>query len=310
MFQRQYLVPLSLLLVVACFDSNDSSQTNPSSQQLETSSSSQLSLSSSEPVGNLTIDSILRADDWAVLFPRRYGLGRDGCKGTEVDFFTYQSFIEAAKKFPRFAGEGSNDRRKRELAAFLANISHETTGGGGDGTWCGGFDKLTSSCLKYGLCYREEVGCEDQISCSGYGIATNGTTYHGRGPMQLSYTYNYCHAADSLGYDLCNDPSILIKNATASFESAIWFWMTEQAPKPSCHDIMVYDEDGAIGPQADPTRPTGFGLTVNVINGGVECGSGTMGNTLKDRQGFYKRYLLYFGLDTSGVTNCANMPSY
>ena len=43
-------------------------------------------------------------------------------------FYTYRAFINAAKSFNGFATTGNTDQRKREVAAFLAQTSHETTG--------------------------------------------------------------------------------------------------------------------------------------------------------------------------------------
>lgn len=43
-------------------------------------------------------------------------------------FYTYDAFIAAAKSFPGFATTGDTTARKREIAAFLAQTSHETTG--------------------------------------------------------------------------------------------------------------------------------------------------------------------------------------
>lgn len=43
-------------------------------------------------------------------------------------FYTYDAFVSAAKAFPSFGTTGDTDTRKREIAAFLAQTSHETTG--------------------------------------------------------------------------------------------------------------------------------------------------------------------------------------
>ena len=43
-------------------------------------------------------------------------------------FYTYQAFISAAKSFVGFGSTGDTNTRKREIAAFLAQTSHETTG--------------------------------------------------------------------------------------------------------------------------------------------------------------------------------------
>lgn len=43
-------------------------------------------------------------------------------------FYSYDAFIAAAKSFGEFAATGDVATRKREIAAFLAQTSHETTG--------------------------------------------------------------------------------------------------------------------------------------------------------------------------------------
>lgn len=43
-------------------------------------------------------------------------------------FYTYDAFIAAANSFTGFGTTGDADTQKREIAAFLAQTSHETTG--------------------------------------------------------------------------------------------------------------------------------------------------------------------------------------
>lgn len=43
-------------------------------------------------------------------------------------FYTYDAFITAANSFSGFGTTGDADTQKREIAAFLAQTSHETTG--------------------------------------------------------------------------------------------------------------------------------------------------------------------------------------
>lgn len=44
------------------------------------------------------------------------------------NFYTYDAFISAANSFAGFGNTGDLDTRKREIAAFLGQTSHETTG--------------------------------------------------------------------------------------------------------------------------------------------------------------------------------------
>jgi len=48
------------------------------------------------------------------------------CRGK--GFYTYSAFINAARVYRGFGTTGNDEVRKRELAAFFAQTSHETTG--------------------------------------------------------------------------------------------------------------------------------------------------------------------------------------
>lgn len=50
----------------------------------------------------------------------------NACQGK--GFYTYNAFITAARSFRGFGTTGDTTRRKREVAAFFAQTSHETTG--------------------------------------------------------------------------------------------------------------------------------------------------------------------------------------
>lgn len=107
-------------------------------------------------------------------------LHKDNAACPAKNFYTYDSFIMASRSFRRFGSCGSLTTRKREVAAFLAQISHETTGG-----WATAPDGPYA----WGLCFKEEVSPQ-----SDYCDSTNqqwpcfpGKTYKGRGPIQLSW---------------------------------------------------------------------------------------------------------------------------
>ena len=48
----------------------------------------------------------------------------DSCAGKT--FYTYTDFINAANAFSAFGTTGTSDDQKREIAAFFANVAHET----------------------------------------------------------------------------------------------------------------------------------------------------------------------------------------
>ena len=51
--------------------------------------------------------------------------------------------------------------------------------------------------------------------------------------------YNYGQAGKAIGADLINNPDLVATDPIISFKTAIWFWMTPQANKPSSHDVII-----------------------------------------------------------------------
>ena len=133
--------------------------------------------------------------------------------------------------------------------------------------------------------------------------------YYGRGPIQISYPYNYIAFSNTdfvhrHGYNLYADPG-LISSPEANQEarssllwgSALWFWMTPQSPKPSAHAVMT-NQWKLTAADIKNNRKPGFGSVINIINGGLECGVGR--GTDKDvkvqnRINAYKRILNIIG---------------
>lgn len=200
-------------------------------------------------------------------------------------FYTYSAFIAAAKIFPDFGNAGNLESRKRELAAFFGQTSQETTGG-----WSAAPDGPYA----WGYCFKESKSPDK---------------YHGRGPIQLEWDYNYKAAGAALRYDLINNPDLLVTDATISFKAALWFWMTAQPPKPSCHDVIL----GKWSPSAADTaagRVAGYGMLTNIINGGVECGQGTSNAGQNGRIGFYQRYCKMLGVASGSNLDCNNQKHF
>jgi len=247
---------------------------------------------STPPSGN-GFASIVSRETYEAMFPNRNQL------------YTYDSLITAVQKYPQFCNEGSNEQRRWEAAAFLANIAHETTGG---------WDTAPGGRYAWGLRFVEEVGCENG-NCTQYCDASNttypcvpGKTYHGRGPMQLSWNYNYGQVGRALGLDLLHDPDLVKTDGVISFLTALWFWMTPQPPKPSAHDVI----SGKWTPSANDAnlgRFPGFGMTINIINGGIECSKPTPPQ-VEDRVGFYRRFAEMLGVSIGDNIYCDRMAHY
>ncbi|MEB3178449.1 MAG: glycoside hydrolase family 19 protein [Nostocaceae cyanobacterium] len=244
------------------------------------------------PSGN-GFASIVSRQTYEAMFPNRNQL------------YTYDSLITAVQKYPKFCNEGSDTQRKREAAAFLANIAHETTGG---------WDTAPGGRYAWGLRFVEEVGCENG-NCTQYCDASNttypcvpGKTYHGRGPMQLSWNYNYGQVGRALGIDLLHNPDLVKTDGVISFLTALWFWMTPQPPKPSAHDV-ISGKWTPSGNDANLGRFPGFGMTINIINGGIECSKPTPPQ-VEDRVGFYRRFAEMLGVSLGDNIYCDRMAHY
>lgn len=181
--------------------------------------------------------------------------------------YTYEGFVEAAKQWPLFCGEGDNDARKREVAAFFAHMVQETAG----------------------LKFLEEISppiaycdaAKPQFPCGN-------RSYHGRGPLQLSWNYNYGTAGQALGLSLLENPGLVVASSVNSFNAALWWWMTRQ-PLNSAHSTIVSGK--------------GFGQTIQLINGALECG-GKAPTAVNNRVNAFKSFTSQLGVSTGGNEGC------
>lgn len=189
---------------------------------------------------------------------------RNDPRCTSNRFYTYNAFIAAARSFNGFGTSGDLVTRKRELAAFLAQTSHETTGG---------WPSAPDGPYAWGYCFVRERGNPGAYCSPEKGRCSPGRKYYGRGPLQITHNYNYAQAGRGIGVDLINNPDLVATDPVISFKTAIWFWMTPQANKPSSHDVII----GRWTPSAadrSAGRAPGYGVITNIINGGIECGHG------------------------------------
>jgi predicted chitinase len=183
-------------------------------------------------------------------------------------FYTYQGLVNAASEYPAFASTGDLDTRKREAAAFLANVARETGH----------------------LIYIDQIQKDDYCSPSGNCPCEPGKQYFGRGPIQISWNYNYCSAGTALGIDLLAFPELVSQDATIAWATALWFWNTQTgAGNYTPHEAMV---DGH-----------GFGETIRSINGSVECGGGPSEGVLA-RVDFYTGFCGLLAVSTGDNLTC------
>jgi len=103
--------------------------------------------------------------------------------------------------------------------------------------------------------------------------------YYGRGPMQLSWNYNYGQFSNVFAPSSYNSkmylldyPDLIHEDGSLAMMAGIWFYMNPQDPKPSMHDVMTFFFEPTAADIAG-NYGTNFGTTTNIINGGQECGS-------------------------------------
>ncbi|WP_430785331.1 glycoside hydrolase family 19 protein [Actinoplanes sp. G11-F43] len=187
-------------------------------------------------------------------------------------FYTYSGLISAISAYPAFAGAGGDTVRRQEAAAFLANVNHET----------GGLvhivEQNTANYPHY-CDWNQPFGCP-----------AGQAAYYGRGPIQLSWNYNYKAAGDALGINLLNDPWQVQNNAATAWKTGLWFWMTSTgAGSMTGHNAMV---NGA-----------GFGQTIRTINGTLECNGANPGQ-VQSRVDAYLRFTQILGVAAGSNLYC------
>ena len=210
-----------------------------------------------------------------------------------------------------FLGEGTENDRRREMAGFLASTIQETSAGTGIDPPDPSLPNQSGDRFDKGLFYNEELGHDDNsppdyFTASEAWPPTPGKSYHGRGPKQLSWNYNYGHFSATIYQDrqiLLDNPQLLVKQdggGVLGWKSAIWFWMTAQTPKPASHVVMLSSWK-PNSHQASHGWVWGLGSSIMIINGGLEKGFYEGQDFRVDtRIDAYRKIAAMIGADISG----------
>jgi|GEM_PF-1901870 len=251
---------------------------------------------SAQEAASVRLKKIFTEEKFKTLFPHANEGRASSIKDAAQNLYSYENMVkglDSKDEFKVFISQADDTNKKLELAAILANWAQETTGGWPDAP--GGY-------TSWGLCFYEEVGVrgaeapdsmkpderikENERICNSFRYYdASGTAardylptvapscppisdgcFFGRGPIQLSWNANYGRFSEFFYGDkmaLLDDPDQILRDPEAAFASGFWFWTmynsSEFIPEKTCHNVMV--EEGVKG----------FGKTLNIINGGIEC---------------------------------------
>jgi hypothetical protein len=186
--------------------------------------------------------------------------------------YSYDGLVAAASQlYPSFVATTDANTCKKEAAAFLANVAHET-------------DRLR---------HAEEVNkaayCDPRSYCP-CDPNDRSRWFYGRGPLQLSWSYNYCAAGEAIGAPLGMQPGLVSSNGEIAWKTALWFWMTQRGAGTSTSHEAI-------------TGSAGFGGTISSLNGALECNRGGYSGQpqVKIRVDYYLDFARRLGVTNPGT---------
>ncbi|CAL1379024.1 unnamed protein product [Linum trigynum] len=180
------------------------------------------------------------------------------CAGKK--FYRRKDFLNATRSYPKFGHLVNATAAKREIAAFFAHVTRETGH----------------------LCYIEEIykGKYCDLGRAKEWPCAAGKKYYGRGPLQLTWNYNYGLFGSEKKLKTLKNPEMVAKNRVLSWQASLWFWMKN----------------------VRPVLKKGFGATIKAINGG-ECNGGNP-RAVAARVQYYKDYCKRFRIKPGCNLSC------
>ncbi|WP_234418381.1 glycoside hydrolase family 19 protein [Dongshaea marina] len=271
-------------------------------------------LSGQNPENVKRVEAIVSEADWDYLFAKR------------SPEYSYRHFLQAVAKFPAFCasyedGRDSEAICRRSLATMFAHFTQET--GGHTEHW-------DVPEWRQGLVHAREMGWTEQMR-GGYNGECNPATwqgqtwpcgtfdngeyksYFGRGAKQLSYNYNYGPFSEAMFgtvRTLLDHPE-MVADTWLNLASAVFFFTYPQPPKPS----MLHVIDGTWQPNSRDEQNglyPGFGVTTQIINGGVECGGTTEVAQSVNRISYFRSFASYLGVTIAEdeILGCRGMKQF
>jgi hypothetical protein len=184
-------------------------------------------------------------------------------------FYTYLGLVAACSSYPTFCTSGNATQIAQEACAALANFAHETGG----------------------LVYINEI--QQSAYCSGTstpcGVCASGQEYYGRGPIQISWNYNYCACGEAIGQNLWANPNLVSTNSQISWQTGLWYWMTQNGGSSMTPHAAILSGS--------------FGATIRAINS-IECNGGDP-SEVQDRLNYYLEFLQILNVSAGSTgTGC------
>jgi hypothetical protein len=209
------------------------------------------------------LGSVVSSGTFSTMFPNR------------IAFYTHDALVSAGNAWSGFVSASDMTIRKREAAAFLANINHE------------------SDQLRAVREYNTNNYCNYCDPGQWFGCPAGSCNYYGRGPMQLSWNYNYKATGDAIGVDLLNNPDRVATDATVAWKTAVHFWMTNPGPNVRTAHAGITCSDSWCG----------FGQTIRSINGSLEC-DGRNPGAVESRVSKYRQFCDLLGVSYGNNLYC------
>lgn len=93
-----------------------------------------------------------------------------------------------------------------------------------------------------------------------------------------------------MGVDLLNNPDLVATDAAIAWRTGIWYWMTGTG-------------NAGVTPHYAMVNSQGFGVTINAINGTLECNGGRP-DQVQTRVTNYTNYTGILGVPTGSNLYC------
>jgi chitodextrinase len=260
------------------------------------------------------VEAIVDEARFAYLFPLR------------APEYTYTGFLQAVAKFPAVCGDYTDGRDaeaicRKTLATMFAHFAQET---GAHESWRPEepFRQALFHVREMGWKEGDRDGYNGECKASGWiaetwpcGTNADGSfkSYFGRGAKQLSYNFNYGPFSEAMYGDVrvLLDTPEAVADTWLNLASATFFFSYPQPPKPS----MMHVIDGTWQPNAHDLASgltPGFGVTTQIINGGVECGGTDEHVQSANRITYYRAFAATLGVPVPAdeVLGCKAMKQF